>query len=54
MGVKQNARYNLSLKAANHDGAIKKIIVLLIDQDKKVLGETSITPNSDEWKNYSA
>lgn len=54
MGVKKAARYNVSLKAANHDGAIKKIVVQFIDKDKKVLGETSITPNSSEWKNYSA
>lgn len=54
MGVKKDARYNLTLKAANHDDAIKKIIVQLIDKDKKVLGETSITPNSNEWKSYSA
>nr|WP_315196168.1 alpha-L-arabinofuranosidase C-terminal domain-containing protein [uncultured Flavobacterium sp.] len=54
MGVKKEAKYNLSLKAANHDGAIKKIIIQFIDKDKKVIGETSIVPTSDEWKNYSA
>ncbi|MTH16557.1 alpha-L-arabinofuranosidase C-terminal domain-containing protein [Flavobacterium sp. LC2016-01] len=54
MGVKKDAKYNLSLKAANHEGAIKKIIIQFIDKDKKVIGETSIVPTSDEWKNYSA
>jgi alpha-N-arabinofuranosidase len=54
MGIKKDARYNFSLKAANHDGAIKKIVVQFIDKDKKVLGETSITPNSSDWKSYSA
>jgi alpha-N-arabinofuranosidase len=54
MGVKKEAKYNLSLKAANHDGNIKKIIIQFIDKDKKVIGETSIVPTSDEWKNYSA
>jgi len=54
MGVKKNAKYNLSLKAANHDGAIKKIIIQFIDKDKKVLGETTILPTSNEWKSYSA
>lgn len=54
MGVKKNAKYNLSLKAANHSGAIKKIIFQFIDKDQKVIGETSIIPISDEWKNYSA
>ncbi|MBC7847645.1 MAG: alpha-L-arabinofuranosidase [Flavobacterium sp.] len=53
MGVKKDAKYNLSLKAANHDGAIKKIIIQFIDKDKKVLGETSIVPNSKDWKSYS-
>lgn len=54
MGVKKDAKYNLSLKAANHEGAIKKIIIQLIDKDNKVLGETSIVPTSNEWKSYSA
>ena len=54
MGVKKDAKYNLSLKAANHEGAIKKIIIQLIDKDKKVLGETSIVPTSNDWKSYSA
>jgi alpha-N-arabinofuranosidase len=54
MGVKKDAKYNLSLKAANHDGAIKKIIIQFIDKDKKVLGETTIVPTSNDWKSYSA
>lgn len=54
MGVKKDAKYNLSLKAANHGGAIKKIIIQFINKDKKVIGETTIVPVSNEWKNYSA
>jgi alpha-N-arabinofuranosidase len=54
MGVKKGARYNLTLKAAKHSGDIKKIIVQLIDKDKKILGETVIAPHSTEWKSYSA
>lgn len=54
MGVKKGARYNLTLKAANYSGDIKKIVVQLIDKDKKVLGETFVMPNSNEWKSYSA
>ena len=54
MGVKKDAKYNFSLRAANVDGTIKKIIIQLIDKDKKVLGETSIVPSSKEWKSYSA
>jgi alpha-L-arabinofuranosidase len=54
MGVKKDAKYNLSLKAANPDGNIKKIIIQFIDKDQKVLGETAILPSSKEWKNYTA
>ncbi|WP_316634003.1 alpha-L-arabinofuranosidase C-terminal domain-containing protein [uncultured Flavobacterium sp.] len=54
MGVKKEAKYNLSLKAANHNAAIKKIIFQLIDKDQKVIGETSIVPNSDQWANYTS
>lgn len=53
MGIKKDAKYNLSLKAANHNGAIKKIIIQFIDKNKKVLGETSIVPTSNDWKGYT-
>ena len=53
MGIKKNLKYNLSLKAANHNGAIKKITIQFIDKDKKVLGETNILPKSNDWQNYS-
>ena len=53
MGIKKDAKYNLSLKAANHDGAIKKINIQFIDKDKKILGETSIVPKSNDWQNYT-
>lgn len=54
MGVKKDAKYNLSLKASNPNGEIKKIIFQLVDKDKKVIGETSIIPNSVQWANYTA
>jgi alpha-N-arabinofuranosidase len=54
MGIKKDARYNLSLKAANHNGAFKKIIIQFIDKNQKVLGETSIVPTTVDWKNYTA
>jgi alpha-L-arabinofuranosidase len=54
IGVKKEAKYNLSLKAANHDGTIKKIIIQFIDKDQKVIGETSIVPTSNEWKDYTS
>ncbi|MDA6070175.1 alpha-L-arabinofuranosidase [Flavobacterium sp. AC] len=53
MGIKKDAKYNLSLKAANPDGTIKKIIIQFIDKEQKVLGETVIIPSSKEWKNYT-
>lgn len=54
MGIKKEAKYNLSLKAANLNNSIKKIIIQFIDKDKKVLGETTIVPTSTTWKDYSA
>jgi alpha-N-arabinofuranosidase len=54
MGIKKDAKYNLSLKVANPDGTIKKIIFQFIDKDQKVLGETSIIPSSKEWNNYTS
>jgi len=54
MGIKKDAQYNLSLKAANHNGEIKKIIIQFIDKNKKVLGETNIVPTSNDWKGYTA
>jgi alpha-N-arabinofuranosidase len=54
MGVKKDAKYNLSLKAANHNSAIQKVIIQLIDKDQKVIGETSIVPKSDQWTNYTS
>jgi alpha-N-arabinofuranosidase len=54
MGIRKDAKYNLSLKAANHDNAIKKIIIQFIDANKNVLGETTIVPSSSDWKDYSA
>ena len=54
MGIKKEAKYNLSLKAANPNGTIKKIIVQFIDKDKKVLGETSLVPSAKDWQTYTA
>ena len=54
MGVKKDLRYNLSLKAAKESGNISKIKIQFIDKNKKVLGETSITPTSNDWTNYTA
>ncbi|MDR7208546.1 hypothetical protein [Flavobacterium piscis] len=54
MGIKKDFHYNLSLKAAKESGNISKIKIQFIDKNKKVLGETSITPTSNDWGNYTA
>ncbi|MDT8416932.1 MAG: alpha-L-arabinofuranosidase C-terminal domain-containing protein [Lutibacter sp.] len=54
MGIKKDTKYNLSLKAANHSGAIKKIRVQFIDKNNNVLGETTIAPTATTWQNYTA
>lgn len=54
MGIKKDARYNLSLKAANHSGTIKKIRVQFIDKNNNVMGETTIAPTATDWQNYTA
>ena len=54
MGIKKDLHYNLSLKASKISGDISKIKIQFIDKNKKVLGETSITPTSKDWTNYTA
>jgi alpha-L-arabinofuranosidase len=54
MGIKKDAKYNLSLKAANPSKGIKKIIIQFIDKDNKILGESSIAPTAADWQNYTA
>jgi alpha-N-arabinofuranosidase len=54
MGIKKDAKYNLSLKAANHNNSIKKIIIQFVDSSKKVLGETIITPSASNWTDYTS
>ena len=53
MGIKKEAKYNLSFKAANHNRAIKKITFQFIDKNNKVLGESSIIPDSNDWQSYN-
>ena len=53
MGIKKELKYNLSLKAAKESGNISKIKIQFIDKNKKVLGETSIVPTSNDWTNYT-
>ena len=54
IGVKANDTYNLSIMAANQEGKISKIKFQFIDANGTVVGETSISPSSKEWKKYTA
>lgn len=54
MGVKFDAKYNLSIKAATRNSNINKIIVQFIDKEGSVVGETNIIPTSAEWNTYSS
>ena len=53
MGVKQNVQYNLTVVARKVEGNVP-IRISLIDSEGKALGATVITPDSKEWKTYSA
>lgn len=53
MGIKKDARYRLSVMAANAVG-IKRIKFQFVDADQQVLGEASIVPGSGDWETYQA
>ena len=54
IGLHQGEDYAFSINAALGQGEIQKIIVRLIDENNKVLAETSITPKSKDWQSYTA
>jgi alpha-N-arabinofuranosidase len=54
MGIKANNSYNVSIMAANQEGNITKIKFQFVDANGIVLGETSVSPSSKEWKKYTA
>lgn len=54
MGIKKDAKYNLTLDAKKVSGDISKINIQLIDTLQNVLGETYIIPEKNTWKNYEA
>lgn len=54
MGIKKDAKYNLTLDAKKINGDISKINIQLIDTLQNVLGETYIIPEKNTWKNYEA
>ena len=51
MGIKKNESYDFSISCANPLG-ITKIIAEIIDEEKKVIGSTSIEPRSGQWTSY--
>jgi alpha-N-arabinofuranosidase len=51
MGIKKNESYDFSISCANPLG-ITKIIAEIIDEDKKVIGSTSIEPRIGQWTSY--
>ena len=51
MGIKKNESYDFSMSCANPLG-ITKIIAEIIDEEKKVIGSTSIEPRSGQWTSY--
>jgi len=52
MGVKKDAKYNLSVEAAQQSGNIQTIKFQLVDGQDNVLGETTIKPEGNQWKTY--
>ena len=54
MGIKKDARYNLSIEAAKQSGNIQKINFSFVNNDGKVLGKTSIIPSGQGWRAYTA
>ncbi|MFV0564930.1 MAG: alpha-L-arabinofuranosidase C-terminal domain-containing protein [Flavobacteriaceae bacterium] len=53
MGIKKDEVYNLYVSASNKRGTIKTIKFQFIDEGENVLGETTIQPNTNDWKAYS-
>ncbi|RNL86664.1 alpha-L-arabinofuranosidase, partial [Sinomicrobium pectinilyticum] len=54
MGIKEGEKYNLSFMAARQEGNISGIHFQLIDAKGSVLAETSVRPDSGDWKKYTA
>lgn len=53
MGFKQNAEYRILVEAAQPKG-IEEIHFKLIDENGEVIGETSVKPDSEQWKTYES
>ncbi len=53
MGIKQGVPYNFSVLVRQPENAIG-IRAEILDEQGKVIGAVSVTPDSKEWKRYSA
>ncbi|MFL1013425.1 alpha-L-arabinofuranosidase C-terminal domain-containing protein [Flavisericum labens] len=52
MGIKKDAKYNLTIDAKKVSGDIQKIKFQFIDSLQNVLGETVVVPKGHAWENY--
>ncbi len=54
MGVKKDNGYRLSIMARRQNSGIERINFQLLNENDKVIAETSISPTSSDWKEYKA
>ncbi|HKZ38561.1 MAG TPA: alpha-L-arabinofuranosidase C-terminal domain-containing protein, partial [Chryseolinea sp.] len=54
MGIKKDMQYNFSVLLKQHEGSTTKLRVELVDSKGNVLGETTISPTENNWKEYAA
>lgn len=54
MGIKRDAQYRLSLHAAKQTGDINKINFAFVNNDGKVLGNTSVKIDGHDWEIYTS
>ncbi|WP_370479203.1 alpha-L-arabinofuranosidase C-terminal domain-containing protein [Tamlana flava] len=54
MGIKKDAKYNLTIDAKKVSGDIQKINFQFMDENGADVGKTSITPETNDWKSYEA
>ncbi|WP_116789073.1 alpha-L-arabinofuranosidase C-terminal domain-containing protein [Flavobacterium psychrotrophum] len=54
IGIKDGDAYNVSVMAANQSGNISKITFQFIDEQDKVIAESSVSPAGKDWKKYTA
>ena len=53
MGIKKDMQYNFSVLLKQHEGSTTKLRIELVDSKGNVLGETTISPIENNWKEYT-